>query len=272
MGRGVSEMGEALIDPLRPSAALTDRYAKRLDQQIEAMGRDVTRAVAAAYRQSPPEQLVVYGQDVSPAVVLQRAVEAMGRKWSRRFDTLADQLARYFAQSVLTRNDKVLREQMRKAGFTVKFRMTRAMNDAYQAVRAENVALIKSIPEQHMTGVSSLVNQSVQTGRDLGTLTAALTKRTGITKRRAAFIARDQNSKATAVLQRARWLEMGITRARWLHSAGGKEPRPEHVAFSGQIYDVATGHDFNNGEGVVWPGTAINCRCVARPVIPGLDD
>jgi SPP1 gp7 family putative phage head morphogenesis protein len=158
---------------------------------------------------------------------------------------------------------------LRKAGMSVRFKMTAAMNDAYQAVRAENVNLIKSIAQQHLTQVETLVMQSVQQGRDLGALTQELTARYGVTKRRAAFIAKDQNNKATATMTRVRHLELGITQAKWLHSAGGKHPRPEHVAFSGKVYQIANGHDFGDGEGPVWPGQPINCRCVAIPIVPG---
>ena len=51
---------------------------------------------------------------------------------------------------------------------------------------------------------------------------------------------------------RAPLIEAGITKARWLHSAGGKTPRPEHVAFSGKTYDIATGADVEGR----WPGVA----------------
>ena len=58
----------------------------------------------------------------------------------------------------------------------------------------------------------------------------------------------------------------------WLHSAGGKEPRPSHVAFSGKRYSLKKGVVLDPKEGIVWPGTAIRCRCVPKPVIPGFDD
>ena len=118
------------------------------------------------------------------------------------------------------------------------------------------------------------MSQSVANGRDLAHLTEQITKRTGVTKRRAALIARDQNNKATSVLTRTRMIENGVTKARWQHSAGGKTPRPEHVKASRDrmVFDLSKGHDFDNGEGTVWPGTAINCRCVAIPIIPGFDD
>ncbi|KYF05143.1 phage head morphogenesis protein, partial [Salmonella enterica subsp. enterica serovar Typhimurium] len=75
----------------------------------------------------------------------------------------------------------------------------------------ENVNLIRSIPQQHLTQVETLVMQSVGRGRDLKTLTDELEKRYGITRRRAALIARDQNNKATSVMQSARQRSVGIT-------------------------------------------------------------
>ena len=113
--------------------------------------------------------------------------------------------------------------------------------------------------------------QSVSQGRDLAGLTKGLQKIHGVTRRRAQFIARDQNNKATAVMTRARHLELGITKAKWLHSAGGKQPREAHRHFSGQVYDIREGHDFGDGNGPVWPGTAINCRCVSVPIVPGFE-
>ncbi|WP_257785984.1 hypothetical protein [Burkholderia ubonensis] len=41
-----------------------------------------------------------------------------------------------------------------------------------------------------------------------------------MTKRRAAFIAHNQNSKATATITRVRQEGLGITEAIWLHSHG----------------------------------------------------
>lgn len=89
--------------------------------------------------------------------------------------------------------------------------MTSQMNNALQATIAENVGLIRSIPEKYFTEVEGLVMRSVARGRDLSYLTDELQKRYGITRRRAAFIARDQNNKATSVVQSARQQALGIT-------------------------------------------------------------
>lgn len=228
------------------------------------MAREVEAEIARVYRSNTPEM----AKDASPAMELRRAMRKLRRRWLRRFDDGSQELAEWFAKDAADRSDRALAALLRKAGMSVKFTMTRAVNDANQAAIGENVGLIRSIPEQYLTQVEGHVMRSVQTGRDLGSLTRDLQESFGVTKRRAAFIARDQNNKATAVIVRARQKELGLTKAMWLHSAGGKHPRPEHVAMSGKMYDVEKGA-FLEGKWT-WPGHEINCRCVSRTVIPGL--
>lgn len=259
----------ATIKPIRPAAPTRVQYQKRVDALIDEMATSLLYWLRAAYRADEPAT-VALAADASP---LQNAFDKLARRWLRRFDTLSEQLSEWFATSVEHRVDRNMRADLRRAGFTVKFQQTAAMREAVEAIIAENVALIRSIGAQHLEGVQVALSQSISAGRDLSVLTDELTKRVGITKRRAARIALDQNNRATAIMVRTRALENGITKARWQHSAGGKTPRPEHVKASRDrlIFDLATGVDFENGEGTVWPGTAINCRCVAIPVIEGFD-
>jgi len=153
--------------------------------------------------------------------------------------------------------------------------MTPAAQDILDATISEQVALITNIGTQYLSGIETAVLQSVQRGGDLKYLSGELEQRYGIARRRAELIARDQNAKATANMTRARQDEIGITEAIWLHSGGGRHPRKEHVAFSrgklgGPVYDINKGAYL---EGVwTWPGHEINCRCVSKPLIPGLYD
>lgn len=251
------------IPPIRPSAATRTKYQKRLGAAIDEMTRSVIYWTRASYRADQPATV-----ELAQDGVLNDAFDKLAARWLGKFDDLAVSLAAWFAQDHKNRVDRTLKSQLRNAGFTVKFKMTSAMRAAFDAVIDENVALIKSISSQYLESVKIDLMQSVQNGRDLGYLTDRLVKRTGITQRRAARIARDQNNKASAVMARTRQLELGITQAKWLHSAGGKTPRPKHVAFSGQVFDLASGHDFEDGEGHVLPGQPINCRCVSVPVLP----
>jgi SPP1 gp7 family putative phage head morphogenesis protein len=257
-----------MLKPIRPAAPVRVKYEQRVHAALFDMNKALIREIERVWNRREPETLAA---DEIPAKALQAALAKVGRRWLRKFDALSDSLADYFATQTRARCDRALADMLRKGGFSVRFKMTPAMRDAFAAVRQENVGLIRSIASQHLTKVEMLVNQSVSQGRDLGTLTKALEKNYGVTRRRASLIARDQNNKATAVMTKARHIELGITKAKWLHSAGGKHPRPEHVAFSGKIYDIREGHDFGDGEGPVWPGTAINCRCVSVPIVPGFD-
>jgi SPP1 gp7 family putative phage head morphogenesis protein len=210
-------------------------------------------------------------QDESPAKDLERELRRLGIRWRKRFNAAAPKLAQWFLQSVEDRSSAALRRILKDHGITVKFTMTPAMRDIVDASVAESVGLIKSIQQQYHTEVQGLVMRSVKAGRRLDVLTRELQQRYGVTRKRAALISRDQNNKATAALTRARQVEIGIEEAVWLHSAGGKEPRPTHVANSGKRYRVDEGW-YDTDPRVrrrIFPGELINCRCVSRPIVKG---
>lgn len=228
------------------------------------MAGNVAAEVLACYRERPPEMAA----DVSPARTLRELIRRLSRRWISRFDEAAPDLAAYFAQRVSKRSDANLKAILKKSGISVAFKATAAQNDVMQSIVGENVSLIRSIAQEHLTQVEGLVMRSVQKGGDMGELRVELQARYGITKRRASLIARDQNHKATAALNRVRQEELGITEAIWLHSHGGRHPRPEHLAFDGHRYEVSKGA-FLEGKWT-WPGVEINCRCVSRSILPGL--
>lgn len=262
-----SPTGKAIkLKPVHPNVGLTVGYRQRLDKLIAQMQRSICYWLTAQYRANPPK----LASDASPAMDLLRELRALGSRWLSRFEEGAKRLGDYFATSVQKRSDAVLKSILKDSGFSVKFKMTRTMNDVMQATIGAQVGLIKSIASEHLSEVQGLVMRSVQEGRALGALTSELEKRYQITRRRAALIARDQNNKATAAMTRVRYQELGITQAIWMHSGGGKEPRPTHVANSGKLYDIAEGWFDPAVKERIWPGTLINCRCVSRPVVPGL--
>ena len=143
------------------------------------------------------------------------------------------------------------------------------MRDVLQATLAENVRLIKSVGERHISEVEGILNRSFQHGSDLGAATKAMVEQVGLSKRRAALIARHQNSAATAAMTAVRQTEMGATRAIWMHSHAGRYPRPSHVANNGHEYNIATGWFDPDEKKYIWPGTLIKCRCYSKTILPG---
>lgn len=253
----------------RPNAGLTARYQKRLDAMVTAMHRSLVFWLSATWRKKPPElaQDDVAGE--SAARMLRDEMEGLSGRWQSQFDKAAEELAEYFSRASFERSDAQLKDILRRGGFTVQFQSSAAIEDALQATIGEQVGLIKSIAQQHLSQVEGMVMRAVTSGGDLGTLTKGLEERYGVTRRRAAFIARDQVAKSNAVITRVRQQELGITTAKWLHSAGGRHPRPTHVAASGKTYDVEKGMYLDGAW--IRPGELPNCRCVSRSIVPGFD-
>lgn len=263
----VSSSKPKRLRPVRPNIGLAIAYQKKIDRLIREMDASVSYWIEAAYSANPPAAMAF--DDILPANALKRAISLLKKRWLRNFATAAPKLAAYFALAAQDRTDKQLKKILRDGGFSVKFQQTQAMKDIVQATTAENVSLIKSIPEKYLTEVEGLVMRSVSRGRDMGYLSKELQKRYGVTKRRAALIARTQNQMATANMNRVRNVELGITKATWRHSMGGKVPRPTHLANNGKTYDIAKGWFDPHEKRWIQPGELINCRCVSIPIIPG---
>jgi Phage Mu protein F like protein len=276
-----------MLRPIHGNAGVQAWYHEQLLRLVESMRHDL-RIVFAGYAEAiaPPAiahdsyprvradgnyGCVVIAEDAprNPSLIVRSALNRWGKRWVSKFDKLSLDLGKEFAR----RNFKVTQIQMqaalKEAGFTVAFKPTHAASAAYQAVVSEQVNLIKSIPQQYMKDVESKVWNSVMKGSDMHQLQSELVDTYKITRERAAVIARDQNNKAKATIEKTRRQELGITKAIWQHSAGGKVPRKTHVDMSGKTYDIQQGMwDADEGKHVM-PGELINCRCTSRAVIEG---
>ena len=256
---------EKVLKPLRPNAGLIAAYRRRIEDAVRKMNASVRRTIEAAWRRDTPE----LAQDELPARVLQGAVDQMRRKWQASFDDLAKKLGAHFAKAAQDRSDSALKAMLKESGITVEFRMTRAMQDVLRASVQANVALIKSIPAQYLSGVEGSVMRAAQSGRDLASLSKDLRGHYGVTQRRAAFIARDQMNKTSAAMASARQQELGIKEAIWRHSHAGKEPRPSHQANDGKRFNLKSGWFDPDAKEWILPGSLPRCLCFMTPVLPG---
>lgn len=262
------DKSETALRPVHPNVGIAEAYRTKLDRLVEAMHRSVVYWLKASYRANEPRILAA---DETPADALRRSMRELSSRWLKKFDEAAESLAEYFAQSVEKRSSAALRNILRGSGLTVEFKMTPVMRDVVDATVNANVALIKSIPAKYLSEVEDMVQRSVQSGRDLHQLSDDLQKRLGVTKRRAAFIATDQNQKATSAFNRVRLLELGIAEAEWVHSGGGREPRKSHLkAGRDKVrYRVEEGwYDPEVGE-KIQPGYLPHCRCIGKPIVRG---
>ena len=246
------------------NAGVAAMYRKRLNALIDEMHLSILRGVRAAY--APPAHLA---QDAKPSLKeLRKRMRELGKRWIARFDEAAPKIAEAYVRSTFKATDSSMRQALKDAGWTVKFEMTPAMSEMYEATLAENISLIRSIPAEYLQQVEGIAMRSYTAGRDLGQMTQALKALYPKAANRAALISRDQSNKANGVVIRTRRLELGITEAVWMHSHAGKVPRPTHVAMNGKPFKVAEGMwDSDEGK-FIQPGELINCRCTSRSVLP----
>ena len=139
---------------------------------------------------------------------------------------------------------------------------TRALADAFVQ---ENVALIRDLPAKQLTQIEAEVIQAIERGERAGALSKIIRALSGVAKKRAELIARDQMGKAVSQLNQKRQQDLGISRYIW-RTTGDERVRPEHVARNGETFSwsdpPADGH----------PGEPINCRCTAEPVFADVLD
>ena len=257
--------GTKILRPVRPNVGIEVRYRRQLDDLIRQMHESTLYWIKSAYKNNEPR----IAQDAVPSEVLRIAVARLAARWQGHFDEAAQRLADYFATAVEKRSTAQLMKILKDGGWTVRFTLTPAMRDVFQATVNQNVALIKSIPQQYLSQVEGLVQRSIQAGGDLKTLTDALMSRYSVTRSRAELIARDQNAKANSTFNRARQQEMGIKKAIWMHSHAGETPRPTHVKMNNTPYDVAQGMWDPHEQAYIWPGQLIACKCYSRSVVEG---
>lgn len=136
--------------------------------------------------------------------------------------------------------------------------------DQMKLFSSQNAELIESIPEEELFQISGIVERGFQQGSRFETVAEDLIKRFGITRRRARLIARDQTTKLNSSLTKLRQQEAGVTHYKWI-TAGDERVRPTHRANADKIFawddpPEKTGH----------PGSDVNCRCVASPILDGV--
>lgn len=241
-------------------------YRRQLDAMIDAMQKSYVYWLESAYKNNPSKMEIA--MDALPSKILNQRIKELSKRWVTKFDEMAEKIADKFVSAGRKATDNSFQNALKDAGWTVQFKVTPVMRDAMNATIQENVALIKSIPAHYALEVEGMVMRGFTAGRDLKYISDELQKRVGVTKRRAAFIARDQANKLSATVTQARRVELGLFEAEWMHSHAGKHPRPSHVkAGKDKLrFDVREGA-LIDGEYIL-PGDLPNCRCSSKTVLP----
>lgn len=253
--------------PLKPPREVERYYRDVLQRAVSRMVDDYAKELT---RTTKP--FVV--QDASLGAQLALMFSRLDKRWAYRFKRLADRLAVTVVKRIDTFSRRSLNASLKEmsGGLTIKTpKLPAAMKSAIQASTTANVALIKSVQSQYhdkvlqsvmaRAGDASLIKETVQP------LVSQVYFTGETTAERAAFIARDQTAKLNSAMNVTRMKGAGIKQVRWRHSGASNEPRPLHVEYDGQIFDLDDPPIWDERTGERgWPG-GLNCRCYLVPVL-----
>lgn len=243
-------------------------YQRNLVDIVDEMNNSICYWIEAEYKRQMP----TIAQDANPAKAMAAKLSKLLKQWRKRFNEHAELTSSWFVRSTDQAVSSSTIHALNTAGMSVKMQNTPEVKTVLAATYRTQVSLIKSIPEQYLTQVDVLVQESVSRGRDIAWLRDELQQRYGVTRRRAIVIARDQNNKATQAIAIQRNLSVGIAEGIWVHHSGGsKTYRHSHVkAGNDQLRFNLSKGAFIDGEWIM-PAELINCKCTFRPVVPGFD-
>lgn len=273
--------------PLKTPDAVESWYRRQLRSLVVAMNKAIGAEILPIIRQ----EREAYVGDAAPtfdgwAERINRALElAAGQFASQAFESQLERLAR----EVVVRTDTVTTgafiESVNKAvGVDLSAIITNeGLNDYLEAALIENVNLIKTIPSQYFSQVRTSVISGMRNGDRPSTIAKRLQELSGVTQRRAAFIARDQVAKLNADIVEARQTNAGITHYRVITSGdervtgnpAGRYPNAKikcyeiarrDIGFGPGVYSWKEGAEYAGQKGLHPGKHHPGCRCTSSPV------
>ena len=243
-----------ILKAVKSNKGIESEYRKRLEKLVDAMDKSVMFWILADYGNRTPKEM---------AVAIQKRI----KQWTKVFGEKSGDIALWFAKTVKKHTEMGFRMALGEQGIV---RQPEVDRDTFNAVRLENDDLIKSIPEKYFTGISTVAMLALLYDWDKDKFQDEIEKRHDITKRRVKTIASDQNHKSNVLFSRAICQELGIDKAIWVYTFRSNEPRINHVAADGTVFDLDKGC-LIDGE-YIFPAEKINCKCDFRAVIPEIGD
>lgn len=254
-------------NPLYNPVSIENRYSRDLRALAKEMTKETKAAVLELFRS--PDAKEFFAQDASIALQARQMLNLLTAKFDRLYSRHAEILSRRMLRQVDDQSKSVLMQSFKKMSAEVTLSVKDMPRDLFEATIANNVTLIKSIPERYLTDVSGSVLRSIAdpNGGGIGKLTEDLQKYEGITDRKAKMIAMNETRRAYQNVNIEKSKAAGIKKAVWVHTGGTREPRKAHKDFNGQEFFLTKGAPVGDNGEYVLPGQEINCRCTWVPVV-----
>ena len=257
------------------NVAIRKRYENALEQLVLQMRRDTEAEMKRLFRNNRE----VYAEDAKNdgkiSTKAKIAIAALLLKFRLMFADIGKKSAismieasnRYTTSAVRFSLEEMTGNKMQNLAVA---HMANRGGETRRASLNENESLLKSIPEQYFTGITTETMQAISTGI-VSDVEQAVEKQGNISARRAKTIAADQTHKVIQALAIQKMIGQGFKKFEWVYTYRSKEPRKSHVAMNGKVYrfdepPIVNADQPKQPPRHGYPGTEINCKCVARPV------
>ncbi len=269
--------------PLNYNASLQAKYSSALEKLVRQMTEEVHKQLIRFFNGEIADD---FFEQQEQAAAMDASVSSQARilmnSLTARFTQLFNVKAKTLAEGMVNNTAAVSKTNLHSSlkelsgGLSLKTGIVPpGMEEVATATVAENVSLIKSIPQQYFKDITGSVMRSITTGNGLADLVPEISKYSAQTTKRTRNLALDQTRKAYNSINKQRLQAIGVKQFEWMHSGGGQKPRQSHIAMSGKIFSfddlpVINKEQVDRGyespeKGI--PGQAINCRCKMKPVI-----
>lgn len=248
-----------ILHELKINEAIELYYKHKLAKITKQMINEYNEHIIVYYRK---HRDYIVG-DANPIAGLEAIINKIGKTWYKEFAGIAEPISEDVITQICNDNDTKFKQLKNKNPFLLK-----GSKDLQQRTKivessiAENVGLIKSIPQDFHTNILGSVMRAIASGGNLSQLYEDLNNLNHKAKDRIELIARDQVAKATAYVDRQNLVDNGLTKAIWKKSIAGKTHRKSHADADGKEFDLTVGCLIDGK--YILPRTEINCKCSYR--------
>lgn len=210
-------------------------------------------------------------QSDAPANELRAIIAAARKRYLERFPiAMTKRLAKNFYKRIDSYNSKKMGSAFKALGIDLESALKRENLTDYAGIAIQNqVDLISSISGEYFDKVEKIVYNGMQSGLDHEALGKKIQEATGVSAKRAKFIARDSTSTINSQLSVKRAANAGITKFVWLKTKMSKTsnytPRKSHLAVDNKVFDLDKGA-YVDGKWT-FPGYPIGCTCAMSFVV-----
>lgn len=265
----MAKKGRRIASPVKSLRGLERRYTIELNKLGKAMVSAVKLEVLK-YLKANQESYIIDGIGDQLGVIFRRLnAQFTGTITAGFAQSTASQMVERTAAANKSKFDRSVRSA---TGVDIGSVVTAEGLEDFVALSVnKNVSLIKSLPEEYLKQVETIVNNGVVSGARYSTIEKEISGRVGSAASKLAgrikTIARNEIQTINSQITLRRSEALGITRGIF-RTSEDERVRPCHSELNGVEYDLKKGAWSKTCRKFIQPGiTDINCRCSYSPII-----